>query len=122
MLNLFIHVLQRPLDSSVHKDLTLLDIATSHFARLEYASDSQISFEFVKEVAVLARDTVTRAKERANVGPWRDSASLTSQPPEPRAVAAQDAHTEFRDDLDTEWNVRCPFSFCHPLLFLAPFW
>ncbi|EXJ69162.1 uncharacterized protein A1O5_08097 [Cladophialophora psammophila CBS 110553] len=62
VINLFIHILQYPENPSVQWDLSLLDIGAGHFARLEFATRSQISISFVKDIASLARAAVRRAK------------------------------------------------------------
>jgi len=62
LINLFIHILQHPELPSAQSDLALMDIGAAHFARLEFATDAEISMAFVKEIAALARTAVRRAK------------------------------------------------------------
>lgn len=54
-ITLFIHILRFPDQPSVRLDISMLTICSGHFARLEFATDSEISFPFVTEVAALAR-------------------------------------------------------------------
>jgi hypothetical protein len=61
-INLFIHVLQTQDYSSVMSDMALLDIAAGHFARLEFVTDSAISFPFIKDIAALARANTKRIR------------------------------------------------------------
>lgn len=60
LFNLFIYILLNPNSSNIHSDVALLDICAGHFARLEFATDSNISIPLVREVAALARDVVNR--------------------------------------------------------------
>jgi len=62
IINLFIFILQNPDHSRVRSDLALMDIGAGHFARLEFATDSEISIPFVKEMAALARDAIRYAR------------------------------------------------------------
>ncbi len=61
-INLFIHILQTQDSSSVMSDMALLDIAAGHFARLEFVTDSAISFPFIKDIAALARANTKRVR------------------------------------------------------------
>lgn len=56
--NLFIHILKFSNLPKTQSDVTLLNICAGHFARLEFATDSQISSAFVTDVASLARKAV----------------------------------------------------------------
>lgn len=58
LINLFIHILQNPDLPTVQSDLALMDIGAAHFARLEFATDSEIPIAFAKEIAALARTAV----------------------------------------------------------------
>jgi hypothetical protein len=61
-INLFIHVFQTQDSSSVMSDMALLDVAAGHFARLEFVTDSAISFPFIKDIAALARANTKRVR------------------------------------------------------------
>ena len=54
-ITLFIHILRFPDQPDVRLDIAMLTICAGHFARLEFATNSEISFPFVAEVAALAR-------------------------------------------------------------------
>src|SRR5690348_2448211 len=56
LINLFIYILQNPRHPRVQSDLALMDVGAGHFARLQVATDSEISVDFVKEMAALARE------------------------------------------------------------------
>lgn len=58
LINLFIHILQDTQRSTVPSDLALLEIGASHFLRLEFSTNSEMSFPFTKELAVLARSAI----------------------------------------------------------------
>lgn len=45
----------------MHSDLSLLEIGAGHFARLEFATHSEISLSFVKDMAAFARTAVKHA-------------------------------------------------------------
>jgi hypothetical protein len=61
-INLFIYILKHPGHPRILSDLALLDIGAGHFAGLEFATDSEISVPFVREVATLARDAIKYAR------------------------------------------------------------
>jgi hypothetical protein len=54
LINLFIYILQNPNHPRVQSDLTLMDVGAGYFARLKFATDSEFSIDFAKEIAVLA--------------------------------------------------------------------
>ncbi|KAJ2905583.1 hypothetical protein MKZ38_004877 [Zalerion maritima] len=58
IINLFIHILQNPSHPNVRSDVALMDIGVGHFARLEFATNSEISVPFMKEMAALTRDAI----------------------------------------------------------------
>ncbi|KAH0828549.1 putative fungal specific transcription factor [Fonsecaea pedrosoi] len=62
VIDLFIHILQAPESPTVQSDLSLLDIGAGHFARVEFATNSEISTSFVKQLASFARVAVKHAK------------------------------------------------------------
>ncbi|KAJ5783771.1 fungal specific transcription protein [Penicillium psychrosexuale] len=61
VINIFIYILKYPALPTAPSDLALLDIATGHFARLEFASPD-IALPFVREIARLARATIEFTK------------------------------------------------------------
>ncbi|KIW31163.1 uncharacterized protein PV07_02832 [Cladophialophora immunda] len=61
-INLFIHILQNPDLPTVPTDLALLEVGAGHFARLEFATESEVPIVFAKEVAALARQAVKNHK------------------------------------------------------------
>jgi hypothetical protein len=63
LINLFICVLKNMRSDIVHSDLSLLDMAVGHFARLEIVTSYELSFPFGREVASLARQSVTSINE-----------------------------------------------------------
>jgi hypothetical protein len=60
LFNLFIYILQSPNHPNVRSDVAIMDICAGHFARLEFATDSEISIPLVRELAALARDVVRK--------------------------------------------------------------
>ena len=65
LINLFICLLKAPTDPSAMSDLALLDMVSGHFAHMEFVTSSALSFPFTREVAALARSTVSRATRNA---------------------------------------------------------
>ena len=59
--HLFIYILRFPHRQSVRSDLSLLDMAAGHWSRIEFISDSELSFSFARELAALARKAVDKA-------------------------------------------------------------
>ena len=57
-ITLFMHILRRTDQPSNRADIALLNVCAGHFARLEFATDSEISFPFVSEIAALARKNI----------------------------------------------------------------
>lgn len=57
-INLFIHVLKFSHLPKIQSDVALLNVCAGHFARLEFATDSQVSSAFVTDVAALARKAI----------------------------------------------------------------
>ncbi|RSL87757.1 hypothetical protein CEP52_015423 [Fusarium oligoseptatum] len=58
LINMFVHILEDTQRSTVQSNLSLLDIGVSHFLRVEFNSESEVSQQFPKEVAQLARQAV----------------------------------------------------------------
>lgn len=54
LINLFIYILQNPKHPRIQSDLTLMDVGAGYFARLKFATDSEFSIDFPKEIAVLS--------------------------------------------------------------------
>ena len=66
--NLFITILKDPLAATARADIALLDVAVGHFGNVEIATESQISFPFVREVAGIAYSVVRDAEGIATTG------------------------------------------------------
>ncbi|EXJ53348.1 uncharacterized protein A1O5_13419 [Cladophialophora psammophila CBS 110553] len=64
LINLFIYILQTPQQPRIQSDLALMDVGAGHFARMQFATDSEISFSFAKEMAALAHEAVEKASRR----------------------------------------------------------
>jgi hypothetical protein len=64
LINLFIYILQTPQQPRIQSDLALMDVGAGHFARMQFATDSEISFSFTKEMAALAHEAVEKACRR----------------------------------------------------------
>lgn len=60
LINLFICILRDPNHSRVDAALSLLDVGAGFFARLKIASNSTISIQFAKQLALLAHAVVER--------------------------------------------------------------
>jgi hypothetical protein len=60
-INLFITILKDPLAPTARADIALLDVAVGHFGNLEFVTESEISFPFVREVAGIAYRVVREA-------------------------------------------------------------
>jgi hypothetical protein len=61
LINIFIVVLETPTAPSNQSDLALLDMAAGHFAQMQVLTSSLLSFPFAREIASLARRTVSNA-------------------------------------------------------------
>ncbi len=66
VINLFISVLKTPTLPSAQSDVALLDMVAGHFAHMEFVTSSELAFPFTREVAILARSTVKKAKENSS--------------------------------------------------------
>jgi len=83
-----------------------MDVGAGHFARLEVATDNQISIPFAKEIAVLARTAVRRAKNtpsRPADKSFNTNAELLAQSPQPASKATPDHF--WIDNYDTTKDV-----------------
>ncbi|KAH7110699.1 hypothetical protein EDB81DRAFT_926799 [Dactylonectria macrodidyma] len=58
LINMFVYILEDTQRSTVQSDLALFDIGASHFLRLEFNTESEVSFHFAKELASLARRAI----------------------------------------------------------------
>ena len=58
LINLFVCVLKNMRQTTADSDLSLLDMAAGHFARMELITAYQLSFPFGREVASLARQSL----------------------------------------------------------------
>ncbi len=63
LINLFIHVLKFPTLPSTRSDIALLEVAAGYFSHMDFATSSELSFPFARDVAALARQTVNKASE-----------------------------------------------------------
>ncbi|KAK5217827.1 hypothetical protein LTR72_009490 [Exophiala xenobiotica] len=63
LINLFIHILKFPTLPSTRSDIALLEVAAGYFSHVEFITSSELSFPFARDVAALARQTVTRASQ-----------------------------------------------------------
>ncbi|OAG42085.1 hypothetical protein AYO21_03539 [Fonsecaea monophora] len=61
LINLFIHILKFPSLSSARSDVALLDVAAGYFGHMEFVTSSELNFPFARDVATVARQTVTKA-------------------------------------------------------------
>ena len=62
MMDLLVHVLKNPLAESPTRDIGLLDLAARYFGYLDRATDSVVTFAFVRDLGNLARLVSTRTK------------------------------------------------------------
>lgn len=56
--HLFMHILRQGDNPSARSDVALLNVCAGYFAQLEFATDAEISFPFVSQVASLARENL----------------------------------------------------------------
>ena len=63
MINIFIYLVKYPNLSTAQSDVALMDIATGHFGRLEFAS-TDLAYPFTREITRIAREMVLRCCER----------------------------------------------------------
>ena len=68
MVNLFIHVLQLRDISCVNRDVSLLDFAAGHFARVEFSTGCGFLCSFTKTLASHARKFVDNAFSNDGIG------------------------------------------------------
>jgi hypothetical protein len=64
LITLFIYILQAPREPHIQSDLALMDVGVGHFARIQFATASEISFSFAKEMSNLAHEAVEKASRR----------------------------------------------------------
>ncbi|KIV94020.1 hypothetical protein PV10_05183 [Exophiala mesophila] len=62
MINLFVYILKHPTQRSVSSDLGLLQMAAGYFGYMDYATASNKSFPFTKDLVTLAQNVVQRAQ------------------------------------------------------------
>ncbi len=65
IINLFIHILEYPLLKTTQSDIALLDIGAGHFGQIHHLTSGHISFQFPRQVSVLACKAVERAQANA---------------------------------------------------------
>ncbi|KIW27762.1 uncharacterized protein PV07_07470 [Cladophialophora immunda] len=61
LINLFIYILQNPQRFGIQSDLALMEVGAGYFARVKFATSSEISISFAREMATLAREATERA-------------------------------------------------------------
>lgn len=80
IISLFTYILTSLDPSQWKSDLALLNVGAGHFARLELATGSEVSFAFPMELAVLARDFIRREREAPTRVPVASVAELNNEP------------------------------------------
>jgi hypothetical protein len=60
MINMFISILQSPLEEIASRDVALLDMAAGHFAYLDYTTEAVFSFSFIKNISQWARQAIEK--------------------------------------------------------------
>ncbi|UKZ79983.1 hypothetical protein TrVFT333_007747 [Trichoderma virens FT-333] len=65
IINLFIYILEYPTTKTAQSDIALLDIGVGHFGQIYHLTSGRMSFQFSRQVAVLACKAVERAASRA---------------------------------------------------------
>ena len=63
LINVFIYMLKNVERNTIQSDLSLLDMAAGHFARMELITAYQLSFPFAREVASIARRSISSINE-----------------------------------------------------------
>lgn len=63
-INLFVHTLLYPHESSAESDLALMDVCAGHFGHMEYITSGTIAFHFPRDSAALAARMVKRAAQQ----------------------------------------------------------
>ncbi|OAL39604.1 hypothetical protein AYO20_01001 [Fonsecaea nubica] len=61
LINLFIYILQNPNRYGIQSDLALMEVGAGYFARVKFATASEISISFAREIATLSREATERA-------------------------------------------------------------
>ncbi|KIX06764.1 uncharacterized protein Z518_04740 [Rhinocladiella mackenziei CBS 650.93] len=80
-INLFVYILRYPSLSTARADLALLDICAGHFGHVEHVTNSEISFHFPRESAVLCSRMVKAVK-----GTEKENATAPVTPQEPGSI------------------------------------
>jgi hypothetical protein len=57
---MFVSVLQTPATESTSRDIGLIDVAAGYFAYLEYATESILSFSFIRNLPQWAREAASK--------------------------------------------------------------
>lgn len=82
--NLFVYIIRFPKLSTIQMDLSLLDVISGYFGRLELATGAKKSFPFVRDLAQCAHAVVARSQpglltaDHDHEGPTIQSASDTA--------------------------------------------
>lgn len=113
IINLFIYILKHPEIPRIQSDIALLNIGAGHFARLEFATDAEVSFPFVTEIAAIAREAVKRA--RSNLPRPQERSTVNMQDDLERQLGTggiaevNDGHMRIEgDEFYHDKDVSCP--------------
>jgi hypothetical protein len=77
MINMFISILNSPLEETASGDVALLDMASGHFAYLDYITEAVFSLSFIKHLSQWARQAIE--KEAAGDRNEEDALQTTLQ-------------------------------------------
>jgi hypothetical protein len=69
MTNLFISILKEPTADSTPSSMGLVDMAAGYFAYLDHSTDAIFSSSLVRNLAQWARQAVSKAAVRDDIGP-----------------------------------------------------
>lgn len=73
IISLFVYILKYPTLSTTQSDIALLDIGAGHFGQIHHLTSGHVSFQFPREVSVLANKAAKRAAARTK----KDTGSRT---------------------------------------------
>lgn len=101
IINLFIHILKYPASANARSDLALLDIGSGHFGKINYLTQSHVSFRFPREVVRLA-DTLVQDAAANTQNLW------TGSPPTKCATGFTDFGMSKQDNFVNSQTVSNP--------------
>ena len=101
LINLFIHILRDLQSSRLSPDLALMDLGAGFFARLQFATDSEISIPFAKDMAALAHSAVENFQNNS-INARNESCLNSSSTPQPLVEKADNLATH--NHLDDFWQ------------------